>query len=338
MLEKLERCMEQIKKDYLYDIDFEILEEELISYVFRKQNDPFLKYVNEEQCNINVLEILGLKCKYQQEGIALIENFAVPGLYNILKIGDAILQINNRMVSECDLNKIIGAGQVVIVAIRGLGTNNLEMVREVKGLPQVKNMQSISNAFIISKKIIYIKICAFTNELIEEITDTLNGLCDTSSKKLIIDLRDNSGGNLNAALRFCGRFIDHEIKLLITRNRENEQNEITIKKSGVKYQFKEYEIWVNELSMSAAEIITIFFKQYKKALVKGKKTYGKGIICKKIRLDSNSIISIPTMEFCDINGEEINKCGIAPDIMVSDKEFETEIERLKSFMNLDCFI
>ena len=82
------------------------------------------------------------------------------------------------------------------------------------------------------------------------------------------------------------------------------------------------------MTMSAAEVTTIFFKKNMSAVIKGRCTFGKGVLSKCVQFADGSMIYIPIYEFFDLLGHPVNKHGIQPDITESDEEFKIEIKKL----------
>lgn len=147
-------------------------------------------------------------------------------------------------------------------------------------------------------------------------------------KALILDLRDNQGGLLNAAYQIADAFIDNG---LIVSTRSETNREFNEEYEATPHLLCPPEIplvlLVNEFSASASEIVAGAIKDTRRGILVGKKTYGKGVVQKRYQLPDGGSMSITISTYYTPNGTSINEVGITPQVSV-DLEEPDEIEEI----------
>ena len=175
------------------------------------------------------------------------------------------------------------------------------------------------NSKMINDKTAYIRITSFNSSEDEESPDTsdefkeaLSNLESHGMQNLIIDLRNNPGGNLSVVNEIADLLLPEGI---ITYTEE---------KDGTRKDYYSFPgelsvpivVLVNGGSASASEVLTGALKDYKKATIVGEKTFGKGIVQTVIPLSDGSGLSLTTSKYYSPNGVCIHGTGIEPDIIV----------------------
>ena len=147
-------------------------------------------------------------------------------------------------------------------------------------------------------------------------------------KALILDLRNNQGGLLNAAYHITDAFIDEGL-IVSTRSETNRQfNEEYEASSNILCPPDiPLVVLVNEYSASASEIVAGAIKDTRRGILVGKKTYGKGVVQKRYELPDGGSLSLTISTYYTPNGTSINEVGITPQVSV-DLEEPDEIEEI----------
>ena len=143
---------------------------------------------------------------------------------------------------------------------------------------------------------------------------------------LIIDLRGNTGGLLENAIFIANMFIQKgEIVEIIYRN----GNKKSITANPIQQPLsKPVVVLINGASASASEILSGALKDYKKAILVGKKTFGKGLVQKVVPLPNQTGVNVTIARYLTPNGDDINKLGIKPDFEIGN-ELDFLIENKK---------
>lgn len=252
--------------------------------------------------------------------------------------GDQLLKVIDNGISKdvygLSTNEVVELvkgkeGTPVTVEIRSPRSQKPETMTLIR---QQVVIESVSYKQL-KRDIAYIKIRSFTpdKEVSERFRDVLN---KSAGKKLIIDLRDNGGGSLNAVNRMVG-FLTGPGKVLISvKGREGEQFWATPKVEDPPNLPSKIVVLVNNYSASASEIMAGNLKHYKLATLVGVRTYGKATVQNYLGLDmpdhqiegSHLIMGITIERYYLPDGTNITGNGVEPDV---------EVEQPENFKNFD---
>lgn len=177
----------------------------------------------------------------------------------------------------------------------------------------------------------YISLITFDEGCAEEFKTNLQDLEKKGAKKLILDLRYNTGGLVDEALTIANYFIPKDEKILITVDAEG--NKIITKAEENNITDIELVVLVNEYSASASEILLGALRDNNRAKSVGTKTYGKGVIQNVFSLLDGSVLKLTVAEYFTPNESKINKEGIKPDYEVELPEVEKEEDFVDTQLN-----
>lgn len=170
----------------------------------------------------------------------------------------------------------------------------------------------IPNNIVLSNDIGYIRLSSFISKNAGK--EFENILVQSRTKKgFIIDLRSNPGGLLTNAIYISNLLLPNGI-IVSTVDRDGYKE--TQRASRMSVTNKPLVILINKGSASASEILSGALKDNKRAVLVGEKSFGKGLVQEINRLPDNSGINITIQKYLTPNGTDINKKGIAPDILV----------------------
>jgi carboxyl-terminal processing protease len=212
--------------------------------------------------------------------------------------GDILLKVNGESVENVRLpdvsKKIQGkSGSNVVLRVRRESGKELElsMPREQVVVPTVKGFQRNAdngwNYWVNPKeKIAYLRITQFTADTYDKLRGQLEGLLKEGMKGLILDLRFNPGGRLDAASKVVNLFIDQGV-IVSTRGRSRPEETIFANAKDTLPRFP-LVVLVNGASASAAEIVSGSLKDNRRALVIGTRTFGKGSVQEVVPLEQGA--------------------------------------------------
>jgi tricorn protease len=192
-----------------------------------------------------------------------------------------------------------------------------------------------SKSYFISKKIAYLSFNAFNSANLENVLSNLEKV--NTSKGLIINLRGNDGGSIDAMKLLLGRFISERRKYGAYINR-NEQNEDFIEPVGTKYQGKVV-VLVDEMSISGAENMAGIVQQFNIGKVIGNKTPGQMLWGNGYLINGSVALAIPIYKLEYPNGFNIEMNGITPDIEIELNRIDllngidTQLEKAIEYLN-----
>lgn len=247
-----------------------------------------------------------------------------------LKQGDIIVNVDGKDTNGMNISDVatlVRGPENSIVEITVL-RDGKKLTKKIKRKEiKIKNVKSS----ILDNHIGYIQVVSFMggttpNEFMEALENTKN------TDSLILDLRGNTGGLLDNAVFIANMFINQgEIVEIIYRNGHKK----SIKANPVRELLnKPVVVLVNGASASASEILSGALKDYKRAKLVGKKTFGKGLVQKVVPLPNKTGLNVTIAKYLTPNGTDINKLGIKPDIEIGN-EFDYFIDELKEDVQLE---
>lgn len=319
---------------YIGDIDEQKIVDETIKGYINGLDDEYSEYMTAdewEEYQINTLgNYVGIGIYMSQDvnkNIVVIEPIEEsPAEAAGLKAGDLIVEVGGESVIGQDTatvsSKIKGeeGTTVNLKIIRDNQYMTMDVERKAIKVYHVKNE-------MLENHVGYIKLSTFDEGCSGEFQKAFEDLKAEGAQKLIIDLRDNTGGLVDEALSIADMIVPKNKTMLITKD-SKENKEITKAEQDVMIDM-EIVVLVNEYSASASEILVGCLKDNEEASIVGTKTYGKGVIQNVFSLSDGSILKLTTAEYFTPNETKINKEGIEPDVtveLVEEPEGEDEID------------
>lgn len=239
-----------------------------------------------------------------------------------LKSGDKIIKIEDNSTKDMDIMD-------AIKLMRGEPGTKINITIERKGLKKTKSFsitRAIINVKSVKPKVIenkygYIRITQFQENTTNDFKYALNSLLLNEHKiiGLIIDLRSNPGGLLTQAVNIIDQFLDEGL-IVYTDGRIASQNlQYHANNNSKKYNYN-IVILVNEGSASASEIVAGSLQDHKRAIVIGRKTFGKGTVQTIFPLIDGSGLRLTTAKYYLPSKRTIHGTGIEPDINIEIKK------------------
>ncbi|MBU0678108.1 MAG: S41 family peptidase [Verrucomicrobia bacterium] len=242
-----------------------------------------------------------------------------PGFKAGLLSGDKIIEIDGESTEGLSLTEAVKQLRGIPgtdVTIRILRPQPHE-IKEVTITRAVINVPSVKDAKIIEDGIGYLRITQFNVPTAGALQEALNELLDQGMESLIIDLRNNPGGLLNAAIEVSQKFLKRGDLVVFTRGREEETKQKYVSRGRYHYLDFPIVILVNGGSASASEIVSGALQDHKRAILVGERTFGKGSVQSVLPQDDGSAIRLTTAKYYTPSERVIHERGIEPDIVVS---------------------
>ncbi|MBI4652836.1 S41 family peptidase [Candidatus Kuenenbacteria bacterium] len=246
-----------------------------------------------------------------------------------IKAGDQIYKIDNldttNMILEEAVNKIRGKNgtQVVLTIKRNdfLEFKEITITRAKIHIQSVK-LEPIEN----HKEIAYLKIRQFNENIKSEFREAINKILSQEEKPkgIIIDLRNNPGGLLDASVDIANYWLPRDI-VVVKEKFDGQEKEYKTLDNPILDKFQTI-ILINQGSASASEIFAGALQDYKKATIVGERTFGKGCVQKVEDLRGGSMLKLTIADWLTPLGRRINDKGIDPDIKIemTPKDYEQD--------------
>lgn len=279
--------------------------------------DPHSTYTSAKKVEE---EMQGLKGSFSGIGVifSIIDDTArvirvVPGGPSEdvgLMAGDRIIKVDGKtfigkfLNDEYAMKKLRGRDKSKIkIGVKRAGEQDIKTFEVTRGAVPVKTVDIYS---MLNKETGYIKISSFGENTYEE---TLVALADLSShgcRNLIIDLRDNGGGYMEAAIRIANQFLPKKRMIVYTKGRKSERMEYHSDGRG-DYQNIPLVILVNENTASASEIFTAAIQDNDRGTVVGLRTFGKGLVQEPIQFSDGSLLKLTIARYYSPSGRCLQK-------------------------------
>ncbi len=240
-----------------------------------------------------------------------------------LKSYDTILSIDGQSIaglSTADVAALIKREKGAPVSI-GILRGDTEMT--VECICDEVNQNPISYEIMEDGKIGYIYISSFTANLDDFITPVLNEFDEKGITDVILDIRDNGGGELNAAIALANHFVPEGVITKLKYKDETKNEDLTVTNGMTKPKYN-LVLLVNENSASASELFTAAVKDRKAGTVIGVNTFGKGSMQTVFRLSTGSGVKYTVAEFYSPNDNRIHTVGVAPDYTVENTVYRVD--------------
>lgn len=225
--------------------------------------------------------------------------------------GDRIIEVNDTVIAgvkmkNTDIMKKLRGPKgtdVNIKVLRQLDTIDFRITRA--DIP----IYSVDAAYMVDDKTGYIRLNKFAAETAEEVREALKDLKKQGMDRLILDLSDNGGGYLNAAVDLLGEFLEPGQMTVYTEGLNSSRMDNYASPGGTKPLFDEGRLVVmaNQYSASASEITAGAIQDWDRGLIVGRRTFGKGLVQRPIPLPDGSMIRLTVAHYYTPSGRDIQK-------------------------------
>lgn len=247
-----------------------------------------------------------------------------------IEAGDVIVKINDTDAAGIDLETAITlmrgpVGSTINLTVDRQGSQlQFTIVREEISVPTVEGK------VIDSSGIGYIMISQFTERTPEEMRETLLTMQDSQVRGLILDLRDNPGGELMSAVNVAKYFIPKG-PIVYIDYRTGRDQEFSSEGNTIGLPLV---VLINSGSASAAEILAGAVKDTGAGTLVGTTTFGKGVVQTLFKLDNGAGLKLTTARYLTPNKNDINLKGIEPDVVVQKPEptLDPQLDRAVEIM------
>jgi len=339
-----------LENDYLREdnIDVDKMRYGAIKGMVEALDDPYTLFMDPEETDSFIsnlegkLEGIGAELTVDEGRLTIVTPLKdSPAERAGLLPGDIIYKVEDEFASELTLFE-------AIMEIRGdKGTPvNLTIIRDKRDDPFtvtiVRAKIDIDSVTYeeIEDDVHYISINQFSDSTASEFSDVVGDLILADSKGMIIDLRYNGGGYLDAAIDVLSDLLPEDVTAAATRDRDGEKNaEIYYTDGGLKILDIPLIVLVNSGSASASEIVAGALQDHERGVIMGTQTYGKGTVQAVEFLEDGSSLRVTIASWYTPEDRVIDGVGITPDILVQNFEddikndFDRQLDEAVKYLN-----
>ena len=332
-----------IKSNFLFEYQTDDLIEGAITGMVEALGDPYSVYMDKDtteqmyESNAGVFGGIGIYATLNDDGRVIVSSPIKDGPSEKagIEAEDIIYAVDDQSTEGMDLDTVVAmmrgevGTEVKITVKRGDELQDFTITRAY-----VDEQTVSSQVLAADKRIGYIAISKFSENTDEAFTDQLNELIDQGIQSLIIDLRYNGGGSVDAACNIAALMVPEGPIVQIVDNKGSSD---IIKSPGAQFKAP-IAVLVNEYSASASEILAGALQDTKAANLIGTTTYGKGIVQTVYFLNDGTGVKLTEKKYLTPKGNDINKKGIEPNVYVEikgdkDTQLDFAVEYLKSQMH-----
>ena len=317
-------------------LDTSTLSQAAIKGMVEALDDPYTSYLDAETYQLSLsslegkIEGIGAQVGIKDEQLIIIAPIAdSPAAKAGIRAGDTILEINGRATSEMSLAEAVlnirGAkGTPVTLLILHQGETKpeeIEIVRAEIELPSVKSEMR--------GDIAYINITYFSQRTGKELSLVLQGITQEAPTGIILDLRSNPGGSLEATVDVASHFLTEGVVVNVVDS-QGKHTAMMVKHNEVTTDLP-LVILVDSYTASGSEVLAGALQDYARATLAGTKTFGKGSVNILRQLKDGSGLYITTARWLTPNGRLIEGEGLYPDYELNgDDAIQWALDYLKS--------
>ena len=237
--------------------------------------------------------------------------------------GDRIIRIDDSLVAgrKLPMDEVMRMlrgprGTQVTVSVLRKGADELLPMTIVRDKIPVK---SVDAAYMLTPEVGFLRITTFSQHTHEEMVRALAALRGEGMRKLIVDLRGNTGGYLGQPIRMANEFLPADRLIVYTEDRNGDRMEEYSDGKGA-YRDVELAVLIDEHSASSSEIFTGALQDNDRATIIGRRSYGKGLVQQQIPFSDGSAIRLTTARYYTPTGRSIQKPYTA-----ADSDYEQDI-------------
>lgn len=277
--------------------------------------DPFSSFFNPDQ-----FKTLQEQARGQALGFGSVL-FVQPGKIMVLETtegspswraglgpGDEIVSVNGARIAQLDFPSLVellqrSRSQPVTLGVIHAGKFIPE---DVKLVPAEVALPTVDKSFMLDSGIAYVHVSGFEGKTPQEVSDALTRLGEKGLKGILLDLRDNHGGIVGAAVATASLFLKpDEVTLTVKGRMAADQVSRTVELPA---RFDApLIVLVNSNTASAAEIVTAALEEHDRGLVVGQTTFGKGLVQSVMPLDEKCGLALTTAQYFTSSGRSIQR-------------------------------
>ncbi len=328
---KFQEVFEKLDKEYVTEPDKQKMLDAALTGMLNSL-DPHSTYFTpeelEDMLNYTKGEFggIGVEIVYETGAIKVISPIDdLPAERAGIKAGDYIIAVNGETVNHLGFNKAVKAmrgepGTKVKISVLRDGENRAKEYELTRGTVKIKAVK-----YNLDGDVAYIRLVTFNEYTTSELKKAMKAMMSEAKKPikgLILDMRNNPGGLLEQAVATSEYFIDSGV-IVTTKGRTSSSNSsFSASKFSTKMPDIPVVVLINAGSASASEIVAGALQDYKRAVILGTKSFGKGSVQLLVQSRDHSGMKFTTSKYYTPHGRSIQAEGITPDIIVEQAKIE----------------
>lgn len=314
-VQKFRDVLTQIQTEYVDTVNTNTLVDDAIHHMLNKL-DPHSAYIPasdriaaNEDLRGN-FDGIGVEFNIFHDTIVVVSALSGgPSEALGIQSGDKIIKVDDKNlagvgVTSTDVMKALKGPkgtEVKVTVLRRDQAIDYSIIRDK--IPQY----SVDVAYMVDAEIGYIKVNRFAATTFDEFRQSLSKLRDKGMKKLVLDLQSNPGGYMNIAIDMADDFLSSGKKIVFTHGKEKKYDSQAMSTSKGEFETGDLIILINEGSASASEILAGALQDNDRALIVGRRSFGKGLVQSPFDLSDGSELRLTISRYYTPSGRSIQK-------------------------------
>jgi len=313
--EKFNAAFKAIKENYVEKIDDEQMIDLAIKSILENL-DPHSKYFSREEAEKMQASVkgsfVGIGMQFVMQGDTVYVTHVISGGPSEkcgIVSGDRILKVNGQSVSGVKMKS-----EDVLAKIKGEGNTSVELtIKNLKGKVGIKTVQraavpdrTIVTSYMVSDKTGFILLRIFGMTTREELDEAIIQLKKEGMENLILDLQGNGGGLVEAAVGAADEFLKKD-QLVYYSVGNNDQINYYYTSGLGQFMSGRLVVLIDQYTASASEILTGALQDWDRAVVVGRRSFGKGLMQYPLPLFDGSVLQLTKARYCTPSGRSLQK-------------------------------
>ncbi len=313
---KVSSALHYIDQNYVDTVDMSELEKEALVSVL-SELDPHSQYIPAEAFNEmndalqGNFEGIGVQFRIERDTVVVISAISGGPSEKVgIKGGDRIVTVDGDTIAGVEISN-----EEVISKLKGERGTKVKVGVFRRGVDELLHFTitrdviptySVDIAFVPEDSTGYIKLSKFSATTYQEMKQALNDLQQQGINKLILDLRGNSGGYLQAAINLSDEFLKNE-KLIVYTEGKNRPRKYAYATGQGSFEEKPLAILIDEGSASASEIVAGAIQDNDRGVIVGRRSFGKGLVQEQVRFNDKSALRLTVARYYTPTGRSIQR-------------------------------
>lgn len=314
--DKLTEVLNYIQQEYVDTVDREALVNTTIEKMLQSL-DPHSAYIPVEDFQSanepleGNFEGIGIEFHIQSDTIMVVSPISGGPSESVgIRAGDRIVMVDDTLVAGVGISN-----NEVMQKLRGQGGTKVRVKIARRGVPKLLTftitrgkipIYSVDVAYPINDSTSYIRISRFAATTYEEFMQAALPLKKKGMKQLVLDLRGNPGGYLDAATKLADEFLEKKKIIVYTEGKSRPRSDYEATATG-EFENTNVMILIDEGSASASEIVAGALQDWDRATIVGRRSFGKGLVQEQSVLPDGSALRLTIARYYTPTGRSIQK-------------------------------
>ncbi len=313
---KISKVLRLVRQNYVDSVNVDSIEGVTVNNLLQNL-DPHSLYLPPQQA-LSINERLdggfnGIGIEYQ----VLRDTLIITQVYDGgpagkagIMTGDRVIDVNGKKfsgthINQAAVNKIFKGNENTEIALSIMrpASNLLKVYHLKRGHV---DLSSLDASYIAAPSTGYIKISKFASTTDIDFRNALKKLKAAGMQKLVLDLRGNGGGYLNSATELASEFLDKGKLIVFTRGVHEPREDYLSTDSGL-FQHGKLAVLIDEYSASASEILAGAMQDLDRAVIVGRRSFGKGLVQQQFPFSDGSAVNLTIARYYTPSGRSIQK-------------------------------